>query len=217
MARGQPAAMIRPGNVRRPARPPSPLPSRGRSGASRAGHGSPSTPSRPAPCPPAAPPRRRPSRAVGTSIPPSAADYSLARPGRPAAVERRHMDWIRSILGVGLVRNLRHRLVHAAGSRGRASGAPPTSGSSPARSPTGRCSPRWEGSPRRASPREGRSRTRWWSRCSSRSAGTIHPWIEPGTNPRWLDFSAVALMAPAAAFAGWARARIGSQIASATR
>jgi hypothetical protein len=39
-------------------------------------------------------------------------------------------------------------------------------------------------------------------------AGTIHPWIEPGSNPRWLDLSAVALMAPAAALAGWARARI---------
>jgi hypothetical protein len=39
-------------------------------------------------------------------------------------------------------------------------------------------------------------------------SGTIHPWIEPGSNPRWLDFSAVALMAPAAALAGWARARI---------
>jgi|KBSMisStandDraft_5_1062788.scaffolds.fasta_scaffold181468_2 hypothetical protein len=39
-------------------------------------------------------------------------------------------------------------------------------------------------------------------------AGTVHPWLEPGTNPRWLDFSAVALMAPVAALAGWARARI---------
>ena len=39
-------------------------------------------------------------------------------------------------------------------------------------------------------------------------AGTVHPLIEPGSNPRWLDFSAVVLMAPAAALAGWARARI---------
>jgi len=39
-------------------------------------------------------------------------------------------------------------------------------------------------------------------------AGLVHPWIEPGTNPRWLDISAVLIMAPAAALAGWARSRL---------
>jgi len=37
----------------------------------------------------------------------------------------------------------------------------------------------------------------------------VHPWIEPGAGARWLDVAAVLLMAPAAAFAGWARARVG--------
>ena len=40
-------------------------------------------------------------------------------------------------------------------------------------------------------------------------AGLLHPWLEPGTNPRWLDLSVVGVMAPAAALAGWARSRIG--------
>jgi hypothetical protein len=39
-------------------------------------------------------------------------------------------------------------------------------------------------------------------------AGLIHPLLEPGTNPRWLDISAVLVMAPAAALAGWARSRL---------
>jgi len=39
-------------------------------------------------------------------------------------------------------------------------------------------------------------------------AGVIHPLLEPGTNPRWLDLSAVLVMAPAAALAGWARSRL---------
>jgi len=39
-------------------------------------------------------------------------------------------------------------------------------------------------------------------------AGIIHPLLEPGTNPRWLDISAVLVMAPAAALAGWARSRL---------
>ena len=39
-------------------------------------------------------------------------------------------------------------------------------------------------------------------------AGLIHPLLEPGSNPRWLDLSAVLVMAPAAALAGWARSRI---------
>lgn len=39
-------------------------------------------------------------------------------------------------------------------------------------------------------------------------AALLHPWLEPGTNPRWLDVSAVGVMAPAAALAGWARSRL---------
>ena len=39
-------------------------------------------------------------------------------------------------------------------------------------------------------------------------AGLLHPWLEPGVDPRWLDVSAVLVMAPAAALAGWARSRI---------
>ncbi len=39
-------------------------------------------------------------------------------------------------------------------------------------------------------------------------AALAHPWLEPGSNPRWLDLSAVLLMAPAAAVAGWARGRL---------
>lgn len=39
-------------------------------------------------------------------------------------------------------------------------------------------------------------------------AGLLHPWLEPGTNPRWLDLSASVFMAPAAALAGWARSRL---------
>jgi len=39
-------------------------------------------------------------------------------------------------------------------------------------------------------------------------AALLHPWLEPGAGQRWLDFSAVLLMAPAAVFAGWARARL---------
>lgn len=39
------------------------------------------------------------------------------------------------------------------------------------------------------------------------AAGLLHPWFEPGANPRWLDLSAV-LMAPAAVLAGWARSRL---------
>jgi len=39
-------------------------------------------------------------------------------------------------------------------------------------------------------------------------AALAHPWLEPGSNPRWLDLAAALLMAPAAAFAGWARAKL---------
>ena len=39
-------------------------------------------------------------------------------------------------------------------------------------------------------------------------AALVHPWLEPGASPRWLDLSAVLVMAPAAAFAGWARSRV---------
>ena len=39
-------------------------------------------------------------------------------------------------------------------------------------------------------------------------AGLVHPWLEPGANPRWLDLAAVLVMAPAAVFAGWARSRL---------
>jgi hypothetical protein len=39
-------------------------------------------------------------------------------------------------------------------------------------------------------------------------AGLVHPWLEPGLDPRWLDVSAVLVMAPAAALAGWARSRL---------
>lgn len=38
-------------------------------------------------------------------------------------------------------------------------------------------------------------------------AAVVHPWLEPVTG-RWLDVAAVLLMAPAAVFAGWARARL---------
>jgi len=38
-------------------------------------------------------------------------------------------------------------------------------------------------------------------------AGLVHPLLEPGSNPRWLDLAVLA-MAPAAALAGWARARL---------
>jgi len=40
------------------------------------------------------------------------------------------------------------------------------------------------------------------------AAALLHPWLEPGTNPRWLDLCAAFLMAPAAALAGWARGRL---------
>lgn len=39
-------------------------------------------------------------------------------------------------------------------------------------------------------------------------AGLVHPWLEPGANPRWLDLSAVLVMAPAAVAAGWARSKL---------
>ena len=39
-------------------------------------------------------------------------------------------------------------------------------------------------------------------------AGLVHPWLEPGAEPRWLDLFAVGVMAPAAALAGWARSRL---------
>jgi hypothetical protein len=38
-------------------------------------------------------------------------------------------------------------------------------------------------------------------------AGLVHPLLEPGSNPRWLDLAVLA-MAPAAALAGWARSRL---------
>ena len=40
------------------------------------------------------------------------------------------------------------------------------------------------------------------------AAALIHPLLEPGSNPRWLDLSAVLVMAPAAALAAWARSRL---------
>jgi hypothetical protein len=40
------------------------------------------------------------------------------------------------------------------------------------------------------------------------AAALIHPLLEPGSNPRWLDLSAVLLMAPAAALAAWARSKL---------
>ena len=40
------------------------------------------------------------------------------------------------------------------------------------------------------------------------AAAIIHPLLEPGLNPRWLDLSAVLLMAPAAALAAWARSKL---------
>ncbi|HEY1907582.1 MAG TPA: hypothetical protein VGG91_16160 [Myxococcaceae bacterium] len=40
------------------------------------------------------------------------------------------------------------------------------------------------------------------------AAALIHPWLEPGSNPRWLDLSAILLMAPAAALAAWARSKL---------
>ena len=39
-------------------------------------------------------------------------------------------------------------------------------------------------------------------------AALAHPWLEPGTNPRWLDLAAALVMAPAAVLAGWARSRL---------
>jgi len=39
-------------------------------------------------------------------------------------------------------------------------------------------------------------------------AALLHPWLEPGTNPRWLDLSAIVAMAPMAVLAGWARSRV---------
>ena len=39
-------------------------------------------------------------------------------------------------------------------------------------------------------------------------AALVHPWIEPGANPRWLDVAAILLMAPAAALAAWGRSRL---------
>ncbi len=39
-------------------------------------------------------------------------------------------------------------------------------------------------------------------------AALAHPWLEPASNPRWLDLAAALLMAPAAAFAGWARSKL---------
>lgn len=38
------------------------------------------------------------------------------------------------------------------------------------------------------------------------AAALVHPWLEPGSNPRWLDGAAL-LMAPGAVFAGWLRGR----------
>jgi hypothetical protein len=38
----------------------------------------------------------------------------------------------------------------------------------------------------------------------------LHPWLEPGSGPRWLDFGAVSGMAPAAVLAAWARGRLQS-------
>jgi hypothetical protein len=40
------------------------------------------------------------------------------------------------------------------------------------------------------------------------AAALIHPWLEPGSNPRWLDISALLVMAPAAALAAWARSKL---------
>jgi hypothetical protein len=42
------------------------------------------------------------------------------------------------------------------------------------------------------------------------ASALVHPWLEPGSNPRWLDLSAVLIMAPAAAAAAWARSRLPS-------
>ncbi|HVP61994.1 MAG TPA: hypothetical protein VMT11_15630 [Myxococcaceae bacterium] len=42
-------------------------------------------------------------------------------------------------------------------------------------------------------------------------AALAHPWLEPGSNPRWLDLSAALVMAPAAALAGWARSRLSAR------
>ena len=39
-------------------------------------------------------------------------------------------------------------------------------------------------------------------------AAIVHPWLEPGLSPRWLDLSALLLMAPVAALAAWARSRL---------
>jgi len=39
-------------------------------------------------------------------------------------------------------------------------------------------------------------------------AAVLHPWIEPGSTPRWLDLSAALVMAPFAALAAWARGRV---------
>lgn len=40
------------------------------------------------------------------------------------------------------------------------------------------------------------------------AAALLHPWLEPGSGPRWLDLAAAAVMAPAAALAAWARGRL---------
>jgi hypothetical protein len=39
-------------------------------------------------------------------------------------------------------------------------------------------------------------------------AALIHPLLEPGANPHWLDLSALLIMAPSAVLAGWARSRL---------
>ncbi len=36
-------------------------------------------------------------------------------------------------------------------------------------------------------------------------AALLHPWVEPGSGPRWLDLGAALGMAPAAVLAAWAR------------
>jgi len=40
------------------------------------------------------------------------------------------------------------------------------------------------------------------------AAALLHPLFEPGSNPRWLDLSAVLVMAPAAALAAWGRSKL---------
>jgi hypothetical protein len=39
-------------------------------------------------------------------------------------------------------------------------------------------------------------------------AALVHPWLEPGSGPRWLDLGAAFGMAPAAVLAAWARGRV---------